>query len=241
MKWTRPGNTISGADELNEPLETDFLSFAELLDGRLHCQRTENSFGLQERLGVLWSSRMALVACIGSALSRPDKAYPVEQVEAKIWRASIQTAIVQGIAPLEHLIASATYAQACAVLRQEVEAVEALRGLRSGHQRPGQTPRLKALRHLGRAYSQLSGITHLSSPRELIHVTSVIGSGLDHEIIPDFEEYLFSLHLTALVGLGLDIAEFRPYSETEYQSEQERSWMQCACGVLSERGFLSVS
>jgi hypothetical protein len=113
-------------------------------------------------LGILASANEAAVACIGSILARPDRAYPVEDVSTKLRRATVHSAFVQGLHAVEYCISRGIYAQAAALVRMEIEAVEGMRGIRQGKQKDGTTPRLVALKHLGRTYRQLG-----SGPIEL--------------------------------------------------------------------------
>ena len=177
---------------------------------------------------------------MASAYLREEREYPSSHVKSKVWRASIHTAITQGIDIVEHTIATATYVQASVLVRQEMEALECLRGIRSGQQKSKSTPRLVALRHLGKPYSQLTGLAHLSEPSALAHITDVSGSGLDITLNPEFETFLFCIHLVSLVGIAMDLSDLRPFSNDSIASPEETELMQGVCGLLSERGYLTV-
>ena len=122
-----------------------------------------------------------------------------------------------------------------------MEAVEGLRGIRQSHQKNGHTPRIKALKHVAGYYSQLTGLAHLSEHNLLSHVVSEKIGNSDHTLNAEFAHCLFGLHVLALVGVTSDIAELRPFSESEYLSEDEKWWLDAACGVLVEAGFMVVA
>ena len=75
----------------------------------------------------------------------------------------------------------------------------------------------------------------------LSHVVSEKIGNSDHTLNAEFAHCLFGLHVLALVGVTSDIAELRPFSESEYFSEDEKWWLDAACGVLVEAGFMVVA
>ena len=221
--------------------ETDnFLGFADVFQVGMKKTRDAIEGKGPEFLGTLYHAHTACIACIASILSRPDRVFPIEELQTKLRRASVHAAVCQGIHAIEYLIAVGCYAQASSLVRQEIEAVESLRGIRLGYQKDGTTPRLKALRHLGKYYGQLTGIAHMSSHDLLTHVVSNSVGNIDHCFNPDFARVLFGLHVTALVGVALDMAEFRPAFERDLITDEEDWWLSAACGVLVEEGLLPV-
>jgi hypothetical protein len=192
----------------------------------------------QAEADPLLAANAAVIACIGSILSRPDRAVPLEKAKEKVRRAAVHVAVVQGVHIVEYCLATGSYVQAAALIRQELEAPDGLRGIREGQQKDGATPRLKALKHLGRPYSQLTGLAHLSTHDLLAHVTDLFDSGFDHRHNPAFARYLLGLHLAALVGLALDMADLHPFSDHMILSQQEQAWISAVCGVLAEASLL---
>jgi hypothetical protein len=230
-----------GSGGLSEELDPEFLAFGSVFKGAIAKTRTSVQSVSDAQVGVLWSAHDALLACIGSILTRPDKAFPIENVSEKVRRAAIHVAVVQGIHVVEYCLSTGSYVQAGTLIRQEMEAVDGLRGIRQGIQKDGSTPRLKALRHLGRAYTEVTGLAHLSMHDLLAHVTDFHASGFDHIYNAEFSRYLMCLHLTALVGVTSDMAELHPCSEEAFFSVQEERWLASICGVLAEAGFMRVN
>lgn len=225
----------------DEELDPNFLKYGSILTESLKAQRSDISTGISARLGPLYHAQQALLACFGSIHARQDRAFEDVDVVQKVHRAAIHCAVIQGIELVESAIAIAAYTQAATLIRQEIEAVEAARGLRQGQQKEGKTPRLKALAHIGRSYGQLSSIAHLSRSELLIEITDVLKTGIDPTMNERFEKHLFCIHLLALVGICIDAAELRPFSCKEMFSQQEALWLQSVCGVLSAEGYLTIS
>ncbi len=223
-----------------QKLDPDFLGHSAVLTGELASQRSIISAGINSRLGVIYNAQQVLLACFGSIHARPDREFEEADVVQKVHRAAIHCAVIQGAQLVETAIATAAYAQASTLVRQEIEAFEAVRGLRQGLQKEGQTPRLKALCRIGKSYGQLSSITHLSRSEMLTEITDVLATGIDPTLNERFEKHLFCIHLLALVGVCIDAAELRPLSAQQVFSQQEELWLQAVCGVLSAEGYLTV-
>lgn len=222
------------------PLDEAFLGFASVLEKSLSDQAVELRVQCESRNRLLWSARNAAIATIGSILSREDREFSEEHAREKVWRFSVHTAVVQGVNLTETAISTARYAQASALVRQEVESVEVISGIRQGKQKPRKTPQLKVLKHLKAARAQLSGMTHLTDPDLTVLLTDCVASGIDLKVNEKFERFLLGLHVTALVGLALDMSDLRPFSERESLDPQENAWLAAVCGVLDSEGFLTV-
>lgn len=227
-----------GDGELVDQPSDEFLRFGDVIRSGLSRSRDAVSANGKEHLADLLVAHEACLACVGSAYSRPDRAVPEAEIPQKLRRATIHAAAIQGVHPIEQCISFGCYAQAAALVRQEIEAVEGLRGIRQANQPDGATPRLKALRNLGRPYGQLTGLAHLSTHALLTHIVSASIGDIDHHFNPEFSRFLFGLHVYALAGIAMDIAELRPFSESEYFSPAEKWWLANVCGTLINEGFM---
>lgn len=222
-------------------LDQRFLNLGHQLSHALAKSRSNAAAKFSVGTGPIYSAQKAIMACLASIAIRPDRAMEQMDAAAKVRRAAIHVSVVQGVHAVDYCIEHALYAQAAALVRQEIEAAEGLRGIRLGLQKDKETPRLKALRQLGRAYSQLTGLAHLSHNELLLHVTDVLGSGFDHTFNREFSEFLLCLHLSALVGVALDMAELRPFDMNRLLDPKEQAWLESVCGMLDELGFLKPS
>jgi hypothetical protein len=227
-----------GSVGLNCELDERFLLLGEAFSSALARSRSATAEKYCIKSGPIYSALTAAFSCLASIAARPDRAVAPAEAKAKVRRAAIHLSIVQGVHAVEYCIEHGLYPQAAALVRQEMEAAEGLRGIRLGLQKDKETPRLKALRHLGKAYRQLTGLAHLSDHAILSHVTDLLGTGFDHTFNEKFSEFLLCLHLSALVGVALDMAELRPFIDTAKLAPQEEAWLQCICGLLDELGFM---
>lgn len=219
---------------------SDFLGYADVLRTGMARSRADCIFNWPDTLGILGQANEAVTACIASIAIRPDRAYPVKALQEKLRRATIHSAFIQGIHAVEYCISNGLYAQAAALVRMEIEAVEGLRGIRQGKQRDGETPRLLALRHLGRTYGQLSGLAHLSTHELLSHIVNPEIGNFDHAFNANFARHLFGTHLCAMAAFVLDLSEFRPIKETERLSELESGYLSAVFGVLVSEKFIKM-
>ncbi len=190
---------------------------------------------------MLVNANEAGLACVGSILARPDRSFPEGQIAEKLQRATIHSALLQGIHAVEYCIKNGIYAQAAALVRMEIEGVECLRGIRQGTQRDGATPRLLALKHLGRTYSQLTGLAHLSSHDLLTHVVNREIGNTDHSFNPQFARHLLGTHLCALAAFALDLSEFRPFNDQAQLTETENGYLSAVFGVLVAEQFIQLN
>lgn len=229
-----------GAVGLSGDLDPSFLGFGTQLSNSIGQKQTAIASGIHERLGIVFDARNVVLACLGSIHSRPDREFSSSEVKQKLHRAAIHATIIHGASFVESAIATARYAQSATLVRQELEAVEAVRGIRQGLHRDGTTPRIKAFQHLGRWYGDLTALAHLSKVNLLLETIDLQRTGIDPTLNRQLEEALFCLHLVALVGACHDASELRPYSETENLSKQEQLWLTSLCGILSDRGYLRV-
>jgi hypothetical protein len=120
----------------------------------------------------------------------------------------------------------------------EIEAIEVLRGIREGKQRDGETPRLRALRHLGRSYGQLSGLAHVSTHDLLTHIVNPEIGNVDHVFNLSYARHLLGIHLQTLAAFALDLGEFRPASATANLSDDEDGYLSAVFSVLVAEKFL---
>lgn len=220
---------------------SSFLGYADVLRNSLEQSRAECRSHWPECIGILDAANTSLLACVGSILTRPDRAYDPNKVEDKLKRATIHSAVVQGVGAIEYCFANAIYAQASALVRMEIEAVGALVEIRQGRRNDGKTPNIYPLRHLGRTYGQLSGIAHLSTHDLLTHVVNVEIGNVDHSLNPKFARHLFGTHLCALAAFALDLGDFRPASADQALSDDEKGYLSAVFGVLTELKYIVIT
>jgi hypothetical protein len=158
---------------------------------------------------------------------------------SEVHRALIQTAVFQGIHAVEDCIKGGLYVQAAPLIRQEMEAVEALREIRQGRRVPGKTPKLKALKQQGRFYSRLTELAHFGKDDLLSYLLRDGSSvSLDPRFNRDFARFLFAMHVHALIGVVLDMADLYKKVRGFDLLEIERAHLETALGMLGAEGIV---
>lgn len=227
-----------GKDDNRVELDSSFLGYENVLRTSIDGQQDLIAKGISNRLGLIYEAHNVLMSVLASIHARDDRTFDETELTAKLHRASIHSTIIQGASVTQYAIATACYPQAAALIRQEIEAVEACEGLRSKRQKEGKTPRLKVLKYLGAHYGVLSSIAHLSRSDFLLSLNRVTENGIDPNLVEPFEKELFCIHLIALASICADAGELRPYSTERMLSDQEQAWLASVLGVLIEDGFL---
>lgn len=230
-----------GAGGVSDLGPSEFLGFATVLRETMSKSRDACAKEWPKSFEILVSANEVVLACIGSILARPDRSFPEERVAEKVRRATVHSALLQGIHAVEYCITNGIYAQASALVRMEIEGVECLRGLRQGVQRDGATPRLLALKHLGRTYRQLTGLAHLSTHDLLTHVVNPQIGNTDHSFNAQFARHLLGTHLCALAAFALDLSEFRPFNDQVRLTEVENGYLSAMFGVLVAEKFIQLN
>ncbi|WIY23499.1 hypothetical protein [Parasedimentitalea psychrophila] len=217
----------------------EFLGFANTLRDSLGDEEAnvEKEFQVSEG-HLITAFDLSLSAC-GSVISRDAACLRSQILLDDQRRAAIQTAMLQ-IAPLTFsLIVKGHYIAASTLVRQSIEGIEALRGIRQNRQKDGETPRLKALRHIGKLYGQLSGIAHLSKHNLLSTLLGNIPFKIEPVFSKDTARLLAGVHIQTSIFLALDMAEMVPYSPTEFLSPDEGNACSSSLGILVAEGILA--
>ncbi len=215
-----------------------FLGFSDLLQSELQKSRDEVASQGEGFLGDLLHVRTACKACIGSIPSRPDRAFPTEDLQQKLRRANVHSAIVQGIHFVEYAIEFGGYAQAAALVRQEIDGVIVARGIRLGEHTDKKGPQWASMPTFKNLNGMLSGLTHLSDHKILSTKISDSIGNVDHNFNPEFARQLFGLHVCALIFLILDMIEFREPYDDNLLNDEEEWWLNSAIGVMVHEGLL---
>jgi len=217
-----------------------FPEFAEVFYRSQKTARLKVAEVWPDFLGDLQVANTYTVAALGSILGRLA-ATDFENISFDIQRRStVHAAIIQGIGAIEMCISDGLYAQAAALVRQEIEGVEFLRGVRQGKQKDGATPRLKAHRHLGRSYGQLSGLAHYSEHDLLNHLVADPKPSIDPVFNPEFAQFLFGIHIHVLAGFVLDLSEIISNTNGANLTNEEEHHLSIASGILMKEGVFAL-
>jgi hypothetical protein len=218
----------------------EFLQFAATLDASLEeaeglafveSETAVSSLFLAIRLA---KSAVASVLARGASVSLLSIDFDLQR------RVAIHAAMVQNFSAIETTISRAQYSAAATLVRQELEGIEKLRGIRQHSSANKKKEKLKGLKHLGRIYGELSGIAHHSDH----NLVSGIVGGHPVRFEPIFHlgssRILLAVHTQCMVGIAADAAEVFPFSESELFSEPEKQACTAAMSILIEQGLLAV-
>ena len=146
-------------------------------------------------------------------------------------RMALVAQYAQGVACCEELIIQGLYTQAAALLKQEMELIEAIEEIVAGNRKDGATPRIRILKNYGKIYGYLNEISHVSVKNISINIASYeIASKTGAAIVPVHKEQLseqmlvwhtiFLLIFTSQAAQLFDEIGIKPshFDEMEYLS-----------------------
>ncbi|UWQ54880.1 hypothetical protein [Leisingera caerulea] len=158
-------------------------------------------------------------------------------------RAAVSASMFQNIALVETAIRNAQYIGASALIRQELEGLEVLRGMLAGKQIDRKNPRINALRNLGlgKIYGRLTGIAHLTFHEGLSHLTGGFPYSYDTRYNRQSCELLVNCHVLGMAGLATVVAFDSRSLDQKHLTDVEEHHSALALSVLGENGFLKLA
>jgi hypothetical protein len=149
---------------------------------------------------------------------------------------------IQGIEVCEVCIVEGLYIQAAALLKQEVESIEALYEYSQGTRKRGKTPRVSGrLKGFGRTYGELNDLAHVSKNdilQSVLHYESSKYSG--PSISPVYNSELtkkfYATHIYLIVELSRANSLLFDEVFSESLNEEEMSLIFGALKILIEGG-----
>jgi hypothetical protein len=155
-------------------------------------------------------------------------------------RMSLTAQFLQGVEPCETAISEGLYSQAAALLKQEMETIEAMHEFVHGTRREGRTPRIGGrLAGWGPIYGDMNAIAHVSRrdiTLQLVHVE--LGDLAAPSLIPVYNYELAKLMYGLHVFMIFDIARLNHDLFCELYSEgldeEELRWLFVATRMLTD-------
>ncbi len=195
-------------------------------------EQQQNVVSWKSELGDLSFANDCLLAVLGSVLER-DSVRERGDVSEKVSRqASIIAAMLQNIPIIEQALSAATYTAAATLIRQELEAVEALAALQDGKLKWKSHKVFKNL-GLGILYGQFSNFAHFSDDGLVKAATG----GSIHSFVPilnlQLTRVLLIGHLNALAGLTLFMGHLCQNTPEDALTEEERKHHILALSILT--------
>ena len=166
------------------------------------------------------------------------------QSKAVEGRMSLTAQFIQGIDICESAIAEGLYSQAGALLKQEMETIEAINEYETGARRDGKTPRLNLLNEFGHTYGDFNNFSHVSV--EDIHkgiVNYEAGGISGPSVIPQYQQdtaerfYGFQIFFIFLCARQM-IKILRDVYELNAEKE-ELLLLLSAIKIIEDRGIIA--
>lgn len=219
----------------------EFLEFGKTLEASLERAESTASNESQTELKPLMFANQLAKSAVGSVIGRAGSISLLEIDIDLQRRAAIHAAIIQNFSAVETTVLNAQYAASATLLRQAVEGIENLRGIRQNVFTDRATPRIKGLKHLGRLYGNLTGIAHLSDHGLVARAVGKHPPSIDVSFQSEIAKEFFAIHLQVVIGLAADIAEVFPFSDARILSPDETRACAGAMAVLVEQRLLEFS
>ncbi|HCE72416.1 hypothetical protein KQ247_13390 [Ruegeria pomeroyi] len=222
-------------------IEKDFQFFQKANNYRLALGTLQSDFpDWRSELPDLAFANDCVLSALVSVFERSQSICPLNVDKDSLRRAAVAAAMFQNISLVETAVSKAQYIGASALIRQELEGVEVLRGILAGKQKDGATPRLKAFKFLGKGYSQLTGVSHLSLNEGITYLTGGRPFSYDPRYNKTYAEWLMKHHVLAVYGLATITAfDFRGFEE-DHLTVSEEYHLTRALKVLGDSGFLQL-
>lgn len=117
-----------------------------------------------------------------------------QQIGAMEGRMSLTAQFIQGVDTCETTISEGLYSQAAALLKQEMEIIEAVHEFEEGSRRDGRTPKLGKLKAFGRVYGHFNEFAHASQEKIAKSlVTLKVGELCGPSIVPLYDPHIAQL------------------------------------------------
>src|SRR5690606_9366703 len=154
-------------------------------------------------------------------------------------RLTLYASFIQGIDITETAVTEGLYAQASALLKQEMETVAAMNELVSGARRDGRTPNVRHLMwQMGVHYGRINDLVHVGR-RSMLHdfyQAEAVGEAVPVSVTPRFSElaskYLFTLHVGVLCQFVIAVGELLQDLYGESWSLEEQRFVLQAVDLL---------
>ena len=184
------------------------------------------------------SNNLAIAAmCSGLNYSSSQSKILITDSDRKL--ATVIAHFIQSIEATEICITNGMYAAAATLIRREMEAVDACRGLLEGTQKEGKTPQIKAMKLFGRAYGDFSGLAHNSGFTLMRHLSGPEVASVDTIENPDFDRAALGIHIYCVLGISDALRFSHDQKHENHWINQKLEFHHRSLEILIEQGILS--
>lgn len=199
----------------------------------------------KENYGLLLDAHLAALSVIGSCILRTNLK-PGKTNESISGRLVLIASFIQGIDLCETAISEGLYAQAAALLKQELETLAAIEEFLAGNRRNGVTPNVRNLKwDLNKVYGALNNVAHVSHREsfEPLYQIKQLGEASPVSIDPvykkDISRYLYALHVSIMIQISRLLLDLLREMYDEEPRELDKVSLVGAVKRLEEEGFIS--
>lgn len=171
---------------------------------RSHEARQEVRAQWKKDASDLLDSHQFAMSAIISMVDRVAGIEFEKQPQAVEGRMSLTAQFVQGIDVCETAISEGLYAQAAALLKQEMETIEAVHEYETGQRRDRKTPKLNLLSGFGRAYGEFNKYAHASVEdihKSIVHfeMEGISGPSVIPQYRREIADWFYGLHVLFVI------------------------------------------
>lgn len=193
--------------------------------------------------GDLLSAHQLALNAITSMVDRVADIEFEQQSEPVEGRMSLIVQFVQGIDVCETAISEGLYSQAAALLKQEMETIEAVHEYETGQRRDRTTPRLNLLRGFGRVYGEFNKYAHVSVEEIHKFIVNYEEKGISGpSVIPQYRreiaEFFYGYHVVFIVHCASQMKKILSDVYEIKLTEQELLWLADASKILQDRDII---
>ena len=159
-------------------------------------------------------------------------------------RMSLTAQFLQGVEHCETAISEGLYSQAAALLKQEMETIEAMHEFVQGTRREGRTPRIGGrLPGWGPIYGDMNALAHVSRrdiSLQLVHVE--LGNLSAPSLVPvynfDLAKLMYGIHVFMIFDVARLNGDLFEELYGEGLNDEEIRWLVAAMRILTEAGAM---
>jgi hypothetical protein len=209
----------------------------------LSCSRNRAQFNGE--YPNLIEAHSASCSALMNFVSRIERNLEREITEEEQGQLTLATHFIQGINLCETAVLDGYYAQAAPLVRQQHETISAFQEFSAGRRKDGKTPHasIGMLAHLGRIYSNLTGVAHMSNRRTLEDlVTTEVDGIFGPSVFPIYRSEtarsLFIAHTCYILMMISLTATMQMSISRQELSENEMILIRHAYRILEDTGFV---
>ena len=200
-----------------------------------HGEVNYSALSTYSRLSV--ANNLAIAAmCSGLSYSSSQSKILISDNDRNL--ATVIAHFTQSIEATEICLSNGMYAAAATLIRREMEAVDACRGLLEGTQKEGKTPQIKAMKLFGRAYGDFSGLAHNSGFKLMRHLSGPDVASVDAIENPDFGRAAFGIHIYCVLGISDALRFSHDHKHENYWINEQLGFHHRSLDILIEQGIL---